>query len=130
MQQQLFALLFVCTILFIRMGAISFWRDTQFSRCLGYVNNATGPSMDEEALAWIDYSLKGQILQLLSKPTESIAESGVEMYEFYECFTASYNLTDLDHFRVLRWIDDGVCTITGEKVCNFVQLTVNTLISK
>ena len=89
--QQIFGLLLICSILFIRMGSILIWRDSEFSQCLGY-NQTESP--DKDALSWIEYVLKGQILQLHSNPTESIAASGVELVGLWECIKFTANVTD------------------------------------
>lgn len=94
--QPLIALSLVCVIVFIRLASISFWRDTEFAICLGYVNKVNDTyTMDKEALEWIDFSLKGKVIDMLSNPTESIAQSGVELFGYWDCLKVTANLTNL-----------------------------------
>ena len=94
--QQLLALTLVCVILFVRIASISFWKDTDFSRCLGYTGNNNTEAIEKEALAFVDYSLKHQLIQVISGPMESIAESAVELFGFWECIKeTNSNITKL-----------------------------------
>ena len=94
MQQQLIGLALICVIFLVRMASISVYRDSDFATCLGYNDKLNDThTMDKEALAWIDYSLKGMIVELFTNPTESIAQSGVELFGYWECLGLPGNLT-------------------------------------
>lgn len=93
--QQLIGLSLICLIFLVRMASISFWRDSDFALCLGYNEKVNDThTMDKEALNWIDYSLKGMVIQLFANPTESIAQSGVELFGYWECLKVTANLTN------------------------------------